>query len=358
MGFKLWEDLLLGRLMPSVSSTVTALVIVLLFMWLFRVRNPGTRYILLHLPLIKGLVVLIRGVPAPLPGFEAGLRFGFQLFDPFAVLTVPDMSGRAPGVGFQRIELVPEWDSAVLHAAFFMAVGAAIGVLAYRWVGLSLFYRRLLSRPSATRAELPEVFGLLDRLVPAFGVAYPRIVLLEETPLAPCTLGVRPATMILPLRLLRQLDQEQLEAIVAHELAHVSRWDGLLHWPSLLLRDLQFFNPLAHRLFGRLLVEREIDSDLRAGMKTGHPRAIARVLVDLALLAKGVDLRAAPGAMSFSEIVLGGRSVLEERVRALAVGPVCASRLRPLGIVLLFVYLVLVRLYVHFPVLGHVVMLE
>ncbi len=37
MGLQLWENLLLGRLLPSISSSLSALVIVLLFIWLFSI---------------------------------------------------------------------------------------------------------------------------------------------------------------------------------------------------------------------------------------------------------------------------------------------------------------------------------
>lgn len=358
MGFRLWEDLLLGRVVPSASSTVTAFVAIAFLMWLFRVRNPGTRYLLYQLPLIKGLVVLVRGVPAPLPGFENKFRFGFQMLDPLSLLKMPDLAIRTLDVGFQQIDMQPQWDSALAQAAFFMAVGMALGVLGYRWLGLSLYYRRLLSMPAATPLDAPAVFRVLDRLVPAFGIAYPRVVLVDEMSMAPCTVGLRPPTMVLPSKLLHELDDEQLEAVLAHELAHVSRKDGVLHWPSLLLRDLQVFNPLVHWLFVRVLVEREMDADLRAAGATGRPRAMAKALVEVALLAKGVNLRPAPGAMSFGGTMMGSTAIVERRVRALLGCPRAVSRLRPLGILLLLLYLLFVRIFVHFPAFGHVVMLE
>ncbi len=358
MGFMLWEDLLLGRLLPSVSSTVTALVIVLLVIWLFRVRNPGTKHLLLHLPLIKGLIVLVRGVPAPMPGFEDRHRYGFQVYDPFSLLRIPDVAIHELVPKLERVYVAPTWDAAVAQAVFFMALGAAFGVLAYRWIGLTLYYRALLSRPAATREEMPTLHRIIGCLVAAFGVSYPRVILMDEVSLVPCTIGVRPPTIILPRRLAQELGEKQLEAVLAHELAHISRADGFWHWVTLLLRDLQAFNPLAHWLFRWLLVEREKDADQRAAAMTGRPKEMALALVEVSLWAKGVALRPAPGAMSFRENLMGGTAVVEERVRMLLAGPMVASRLRPLGLALLTVYLMLVRVYVHFSVLGHRISLE
>lgn len=358
MGFRLWEELLLGRLLPSVSSTISSLLIVLLVVRAFRVRNPETRYILFHLPLVKGLLVLVRGVPEPLPGFEGRVRFGIQLLDPFSLIPMPSWS-EVPWVpDFQAHHLQPEWDSSFLAAALFMTVGAAIGVLVYRWVGLAVFYRRLLARRPATREAAPQLFQALDGLVSAFRVPYPRVVVVDELGIAPCTVGLRPPTMVLPSRMLRELDQERLEAVLAHELAHVSRRDGFFHWLSLLLRDLLAFNPVAHWMFDWLLVEREKDADLRAARVIGRPRSVAKALVDVALLMQGASLRPAPGSMAIWQSLLGRTAVVQQRVAALT-GPTAGkSRLRPVGIALAFLFVALVRIWLHFPVAGHVVMLE
>ncbi len=356
MGSELWESLLIGRLLPSVTSTLTGLVVVWLVIQLFRLRNPQTRYILLHLPLIKGLLVLIRGVPAPLPGREGRLGLGLQILDPFSLIRLPSFSAR--GMDVRQVNSQPQWDHSLLVAAFLAAVILALGLLLYRWAGLILFYRRLLSLPAATREDEPDLFDTLDRLVATFKVDYPRLILVEDPPIGPCTVGVRPATVILPCSLVADLGREEMEAVLAHELAHVSRRDGLKHWPSLLLRDLQAFNPVVHKLFDRLLVEREKDSDQRAAQATGRPNALAKALVDVALLARGAELRPAPGSMSLRHNLMGRTPVVEERVSALLNGPIPASSLRPLGLLVLGFLMLLVRLWVQFPIAGHVIMLE
>ncbi len=357
MGIQLWENLLLSRLLPSVSSTLTALAVVWLVMRVFRLRNPQTRYLLLHLPLIKGLLVLIRGVPQPLPGFEDKVRFGLQVLDPFSMIAMPSFSGRGD-LRIDPIYLRPQWDYSLLMVALLATLIVTLALLVYRWVGLVIFYRRLLSLPPATRADEPDLFDILDRLVSTFKVDYPQLILVEDPPIGPCTVGVRPATVILPCTLVAELDAEQLEAVLAHELAHVSRRDGLKHWPSLLLRDLQAFNPVVHRLFDQLLVEREKDSDQRAARATGRPNALAKALVDVALLARGAELRPAPGSMSLRHNLMGRTAVVEERVSALLTGPVAASPLRSVGFLLLLLFMLVVRFWVHFPIAGHVIMLE
>jgi beta-lactamase regulating signal transducer with metallopeptidase domain len=65
----------------------------------------------------------------------------------------------------------------------------------------------------------------------------------------------------LPSALLRDLDRSNLERVLAHELAHVRRYDD---WGNLLqqvVRAVWFMNPIVHIACRRLDVDREIACD-------------------------------------------------------------------------------------------------
>ena len=357
MGYQLWDGLVLDRLLPSVTSTVGACLVIHLVILFFRVRNPQTLYVLLHLPLLKGLVVLVSGVPSPMPGSENGLHFGLRLMGPWQLVPLPSYE-MFSDLRLQTSDVHQPWGYDYVGLAFLATALIASGLLVYRWAGLVAFYRRLLSMPPLRCDEGRAVFSILDRLVPIMGVAYPRVVVLDRPAVAPCSVGLRSPTIALSSRLLAELDEEKLEAVLAHELAHVARRDAIFHWPSLLLRDLLAFNPVAHRLFSRLLAEREKDADLRAAAALGNPRAMAKALVDVALLAHSMKLRPAPGSMTLRQNLLGRTSVVEERVRTLLEGPVASCRLRPLGLGILLLLLLIVHGYVQFPLLGTVIILE
>ncbi len=91
---------------------------------------------------------------------------------------------------------------------------------------------------------------------------------------------------------------------------------------------------------------------------TGQPRELAKALVEVALLARGAKLQPAPGSVFLRQSLLGRTPVVEERVGALLKGPIPSSRWRSVGLALLFLYLILVRVYVGFPIAGQAVGLE
>ena len=81
-------------------------------------------------------------------------------------------------------------------------------------------------------------------------------------------LGIWRPTIILPATLAAELNDEELAAVLRHELLHVERRDNLFGALQLLLCSLYWFHPLVWLVQRRLLVERETICDeqvLRSG---------------------------------------------------------------------------------------------
>lgn len=108
--------------------------------------------------------------------------------------------------------------------------------------------------------------------------------------------------ILLSPELLSELDPQELEGILAHEIAHLEARDVQVTFTAGFLRDLVAWNPIAHMAYRHLLADREVEADRRAVSLTGDPLAVASGLVRLCELRKGrkgrVDL-----AVAFS----GGR---------------------------------------------------
>jgi hypothetical protein len=87
----------------------------------------------------------------------------------------------------------------------------------------------------------------------------------------PCVVGVIRPAILLPASLASGLSLEQLDAILAHELAHVRRRD---HWVSLLQRLIEaflFFHPAVWIISARIRAEREHCCDDLALAAVGGP---------------------------------------------------------------------------------------
>ncbi len=71
-----------------------------------------------------------------------------------------------------------------------------------------------------------------------------RVVLrVSDEVISPMAMGVWRAAVILPVSALMQLEPAQLEAVLAHELAHIRRWDYLYNLLQTIVECLLFFHP-------------------------------------------------------------------------------------------------------------------
>lgn len=87
--------------------------------------------------------------------------------------------------------------------------------------------------------------------------------------------------------LVASLDDRELEAILAHEIAHLEARDGRLMAVAGFLRDMAVWNPIAHIALRRLEIDREFEADRRAADMTGKPLAVASSLLKMCELMNG-----------------------------------------------------------------------
>jgi len=109
-----------------------------------------------------------------------------------------------------------------------------------------------------------------------------RIISESQQPLhSPITLGWLKPMVIFPLGLLTRLDSEQIEALLAHELAHIRRHDFLVNQLQRLVEILLFFHPVVWWLSRCASNERELIADELAASVTRNRTQLAAALVEL-----------------------------------------------------------------------------
>jgi beta-lactamase regulating signal transducer with metallopeptidase domain len=142
----------------------------------------------------------------------------------------------------------------------------------------------------------PAVLAMAARLSERIGVT--RAVRVLVTSLAdggPCVIGALRPVVLLPAATLLGLTAEQLEAVLAHELAHIRRYDYLVNMVQMLIETLFFYHPAVWWISGRIRQERELCCDDIAvrccGDAVGYARALTaleRIRVITPSLALGV----------------------------------------------------------------------
>ncbi|WP_316805097.1 M56 family metallopeptidase [Pedobacter nototheniae] len=107
---------------------------------------------------------------------------------------------------------------------------------------------------------------------------------LSEIVNVPLVIGYLKPIVLFPVALINQLDAEQVEAILIHELSHIRRNDFLLNLIKTAIETILFFNPFVW-LAGRFIhIEREHACDDLVLKFTGKPLNYAHALLKLELL--------------------------------------------------------------------------
>ena len=112
----------------------------------------------------------------------------------------------------------------------------------------------------------------------------------------PAVIGFFRPVVLLPVRALTGLTVEQLEAVIAHELAHIKRFDVAVNFFQVIAETLFFFHPAVWWLNKRIRADREDCCDdvaiAECGGTVGYARALAtmdtwRDVPDFAMAATG-----------------------------------------------------------------------
>lgn len=94
---------------------------------------------------------------------------------------------------------------------------------------------------------------------------------------SPFSYGLVRPVVIVPLALLLRLSEDEAEAIVAHELGHIRRYDHLVNAAQVACETLLFFNPFVWWISARIREEREHCADDDA-VRASDPVLYARAL--------------------------------------------------------------------------------
>lgn len=141
-----------------------------------------------------------------------------------------------------------------------------------------------------------------------------------ESPLvaAPLTAGLLRPVIVLPVDW-RGWPSSKLEAVLAHENAHISRRDPLISLIAQLNRAVFWFHPLAWWLARTIAVSAEHACDERAVLAAGDARSYARVLLEFA---EAVQARG--GRVAWQGLGVDGTGLLGARIDRLLRGDAVA----------------------------------
>lgn len=154
-------------------------------------------------------------------------------------------------------------------------------------LGVAIFLLRMLSSVSYVyylkgRMNFPADeywLDLLEDMIKKIGLD--KAVTLVESALVrtPQVVGYLKPVILFPLGMINKLPAAEVEAILAHELAHIMRHDHLLNVLQSLVETLFYYHPGVWWISAQIRTERESASDERAIEVTGDALTYAQALV-------------------------------------------------------------------------------
>ena len=246
----------------ALSMGVSALGWCLLhFLW--QAAAIGAVYALVRTVLPRGNPRYVVAMLALIAMAACPIATGLHEF--FAVTARVDIAGvkvtAAPAVAAESpsAAAAPSWQ--VLFGALLpwlvlaWAIGAGVlGARVYRqWRGL----RRML----AAAEQLPEWQSRARQFADRLGLRRMVPVLASVRVASPTLVGwVKPA-VVLPLAVLTRMPPEQIDMVLAHELAHLKRLDHIANLFQVVLETLFFYHPAVHWVSREARNERELCCD-------------------------------------------------------------------------------------------------
>ena len=229
-------------------------------------RRPQLRYLL-------GVSALAAMLAAPV--FTVALLAQTGHFVPVTRMAAPVMLSLPVASAAQSLAVSPVLPSAA-HLSWLVAAWLA-GVILLSVRAAGGFWMLARRRKDCARPQpclLALCHDLQRRMGIARAVAYLECGWLD----APAVIGVLRPALLLPVATLSGLSPQQLEMVIAHELAHIRRFDALVNLFQVLVETLLFFHPAVWWLNRRIRAEREYCCDEAAVSLHGDALAYARAL--------------------------------------------------------------------------------
>ena len=302
-------SILTNYVLPIIYDSFVVLVLVLLFLFIFRIKDSNIRILFFFLPLIKPFIVIFEKIDIQkMYDMYYGVNFGIRFPDPTNMIKI----SKNPSV------LVSDPNYLVLT----IIIIAIFSLLLFRWISIAFFYRRLAYEEKVGRKDIPDIYKIIDNFISKIKINSPDVSLTHSDYSSPFIIGVRRFTLVLSPRLLDNLDQNEKDILIRHELSHIKRRDNLIGWIALILRDLNFFNPFGFIAYFLIRSEQEKACDKLVLKYSDKPSVeIAEIILNSLLKLKSL-IRSSRNltpleSSAFSAVGIFSQRRLENRVSSI-----------------------------------------
>ena len=265
------------------------------------------------------LGMVYAAVRVVVPRGEARYRFGMAMLvalalcplltvwrmldTPSSVVLTAGAMVSSTAIGDSATSSTWTWDSGLDAALPWLVLAWSLGVLllslrAWRqWRGLKALVRMA--------EQLPVWQVRVNDMAKRFGLRRRVTVLCSKVIATPALVGWMRPVILLPMAVASSFPVGQVELILAHELAHLRRWDPLANLFQVVLETVYFYHPVVHWISRDVRNEREICSDeLALSISGGDRHEFVAALAELGELRErhGSLLLAASGGVLLDRV--------------------------------------------------------
>lgn len=250
-------------------------LLVALFLWItlsaLKKKSANSRYIAACCAL---------GAMAAMPFVTAWILYSHPVSARAAALppvpvqmSAAAIGGRVMGVDIDPrawIDLLQAWALPIWSAgAFLFSIRLVLG------------YKHAFTLGRRGKPAAHAVVETVRRLVRSMGVRRRVHVLISTMSDSPSVVGWLRPVILIPAGALIGLTPLQLEAVLAHEIGHIKRYDYLINLLQMLAETLLFYHPAVWWASKRIRIERELCCDDLAVRHSGNALRYARALTVL-----------------------------------------------------------------------------
>ncbi len=166
-------------------------------------------------------------------------------------------------------------------SAVLTAIVVAFAVSAFVWRRAPTAVVRKLA-PRELHEDEAGVQNYADLVADFEGIPRARVLLVDSDEPLGMAVGGRETRILVSRGLLKTLDQDEVETVIAHELMHLKHHDAQFKVFSTVLSRILFFDPFSKFFDPAVHREREYLADEMSGRSTGKPAALASALLKIA----------------------------------------------------------------------------
>jgi beta-lactamase regulating signal transducer with metallopeptidase domain len=335
-------------ILPIIYDSFVTLVLVLFFLFIFRIKDSGIRILFFFLPLIKPfLVVAEKFEPHPNYINDQPLNSGLRIPDPANIFN------RFSDSNIEGALFVSDINYILIVVAFAFIIVALI----LRWINLYLFYKKLAFEDKVTPEDVPALYRIMDKFAKKTAIKTPDVSLTHRRYISPFVVGVKNVTMVICPTLFEMLEHPEKESVIHHELSHIKRKDNLISWIAMMLKDILFFNPFAYIAYFLIKTEQDSGSDKVMVKYSGRTKkeiakSLLSAIIKLKSTGPGDAITGPAQALSFGPVKFFSQHRLKNRIRSILRTDQKRIRMRVFPRIMMFVLFFLILILQIFSIIN------